>query len=198
MTPSMPEIWGLGSMPSYEKWRLARAMDALVQASIHAISQKAFNSDLYWNQRDGYVVFPDHVEEPMTGMERWMDVDLFSDLQRSNVLDYILSSVELFSEVEVGSGSASPWLPQAPRFHNCAVSPSVLKISVAHQQTFSPAIRSTNMAAPAPRPFACQRQQCPYAAKTLGNLESHIVNKHLVVRPWKCTEPNCTMSCARE
>jgi hypothetical protein len=81
-----------------------------------------------------------------------------------------------------------------PRLDSCAASLYALKIGVAHPQTISPAIKSITMAA-VPRPFACL--QCAYSAKTHGNMVSHIMYKHVPVRAWRCTEPNCTTSCAR-
>lgn len=47
----------------------------------------------------------------LIGMERCMGVDLFSSLQSSRVLDHsLLSSDEMYSEVEVAPGPAVSWL----------------------------------------------------------------------------------------
>lgn len=133
----------------------------------------------------------------LRGTEQWVEVDLLFDLQRSNLWDHRLSSIDVFSAAGACSGSALPWLPQTPRFHDCAVSPPILKTSVAHPQTFSPAIRSTNMAT-VNHTFACQRQQCSYGTDLVAHMESHIVHKHFAVKPWKCAQPTCNATCARK
>ncbi|KAI4724662.1 hypothetical protein E4T49_07573 [Aureobasidium sp. EXF-10728] len=52
------------------------------------------------------------------------------------------------------------------------------------------------MAAPAgQRPFACL--QCTYEAKNRLHMESHIANKHVLVKPWACNQANCGEKFAR-
>jgi hypothetical protein len=82
------------------------------------------------------------------------------------------------------------------RLTSCAASLSALKTSVAHPQTISPAIKSINMATNT-LPFACLRQQCPYRAKSLAHMESHIMHEHKV-KPRECAEANCGMKCPRK
>jgi hypothetical protein len=79
---------------------------------------------------------------------------------------------------------------------SCAASLSALKTGVAHPQTISPAIISITMATNT-LSFACLRQQCPYRAKSLAHMQSHIMHEHKV-KPWECAEANCGMKYARK
>ena len=107
-------------------------------------------------------------EEPMTRLECWMNVDLFSGLLRINVLDCSPSSVELFSEVEVGLGSASPWLPQAPCFHNCAASPSFSRSALRiHKPSRLPSYQST-WPPPPPVPLLASASNAPMRPRPSG------------------------------
>ena len=117
--------------------------------------------------------------------------DLFFGLQRSKFLECSLRSVGPFSAVKVDSRLG--YLGDRASI-TAQVNLSLLKTSVAHPQTFSPAIKSSTMAAPLL--FACQRQQCPYGTNVREHMKSHIMNEHQV-KPWECAEAGCGVAYAR-
>jgi hypothetical protein len=188
-------------VPGSDDWCLTGEVDAFVQVSIPAVSQKAVNpKPLFELERGlGSVSGPHRgtlIDMRCLASKCCMSVDLFFGSPCKEGTSWIAACEALESSVLRSSGPASSWLPPFPRFRDRADSSSFLKISVAHPQTISSAIKSINMATNS-RPFVCLRQQCPYrGANSLANMESHIMHEH-DVRPWECAEAGCTVTCAR-
>jgi hypothetical protein len=100
----MPSIWSLESVPGFDDWCLTGEADALVQASVPAVSQKAINLKPLFELERGLGSVSEPCRGTLISMRRFaskccIDVDIFFGLPCKEGTSWVAACEALDSSV---------------------------------------------------------------------------------------------------